>query len=410
MSLTLVLSPESYPWDLAKEKTFLEQEVEVLARTDAKLVLLPQRTGGERLEVPAGVEVDDSLARETAVLSRRHLIFHAAQTTLVAEEALRRGRELRNPVNLKRVVEYAGRTHHAMGFAKRYLARRGWTNERVVFASTWWGPITTGFGLAARGLPRLRVVSRAHGFDLYEDRHTPPYQPCRHRALASVHGLFPDSDTGTNWLKDTYRSVPRKTETARLGIFDPHVVSRPSSDGVLRVVTCSLQVAVKRLDLLIDGLAKAGAQGARIEWAHHGTGPLQPALEEQARRVLPPNVKATFVGYSTQQELYRWYADHPVDVFVNVSSSEGTPVAAMEAIACGIPMLVTSVGGNPEICRPENGVRVSANPSAEEVGAALLRFASAEAQAWRAGSLKVWRERYDAEANFRAWFDTLKSV
>jgi glycosyltransferase involved in cell wall biosynthesis len=82
----------------------------------------------------------------------------------------------------------------------------------------------------------------------------------------------------------------------------------------------------------------------------------------------------------------------------------------MEAIACGIPMLVTSVGGNPEICRPENGVRVSANPSAEEVGAALLRFASAEAQAWRAGSLKVWRERYDAEANFRAWFDTLKSV
>lgn len=408
--MIVVLSPESYPWDLAKEKTFLEQEVEVLARTDAKVVLLPQRTGGERLPVPANVEVDDSLARETAALSRRHLVVHAAQTTLVAEEALRRGHALRNPVNLKRVVEYAGRAHLAMGFAKRYVARRGWSNQRVVFASTWWGPVTTGFGLAARSLPQLRVASRAHGFDLYEDRHTPPYQPCRHRALASVHGLFPDSDTGTNWLKDTYRKVAAKTETARLGIFDPKVTSRASTDGVLRVISCSLQVPVKRLDLLLEGLSRAGRTGLRIEWTHHGTGPLQPTLEEQARRVLPENVKWAFAGYSTQQELYRWYADHPVDVFVNVSSSEGTPVAAMEAIACGIPMLVTSVGGNPEICRPENGVRVSANPTAEELGTALARFATPEARAWREGSAKVWRERYDAETNFRTWFSTLQAL
>jgi glycosyltransferase involved in cell wall biosynthesis len=408
MSFTLVVSPESYPWDLAKEQTFVAPELEVLAREDLKLIVLPQRTGGERLPVPPSVEVDDAFAREAAQLSRRAITLHALQTRMIAEELIDRPAPLRSPAAMKRLVDYAGRARHAEAFARHWVPRQVRGDERIVFASTWWGPVTTGFAMAARSLPQLRVVSRAHGFDLYEDRHVPPYQPCRRRALGLAHGIFPDSEMGTEWLRRTYSSVPR-IDTARLGVVDPRVTCRGSTDGVLRVVSCSLQVPVKRLDLLIDGLGEAGRSGQRIEWTHHGTGDLQTALEQRARQ-LPTSVKWTFAGYSTQAQLYRWYETNPVDVFVNVSKSEGTPVAIMEAIACGIPALVTSVGGNPEICRPENGVRVSANPTAAELGSALIRFAGPESRAWRAGSRRVWQERYDAEANFRSWAATLRVI
>ncbi|MFO0594779.1 MAG: glycosyltransferase [Myxococcaceae bacterium] len=410
MSFTLVLSPETYPWDGAKEQTFVGPELEVLARRDARVIVLPQSLGGVRASVPSNVEVDDSFAQATSKLKKAELVAHAARTTLVAEELLRRGRELRSAVTLKRLVEYAGRAHHAAVFARAWLRQRGLERERVVFASTWWGPVTTGWGLLARDLRALTVVSRAHGFDLYEERHTPAYLPCRHRAFALAHGVYPDSDMGVTYLKERFRpSTP--VEVARLGVVDPKVSAPASTDGVLRVVTCSLQVAVKRLDLLVEGLARAGAAGRKVEWIHHGTGELQPKLEAQARALFPSNVTFTFAGYSTQDQLYRWYASHPVDVFCNVSKSEGTPVAMMEAIACGIPVMATRVGGNPEICRDGvNGVVVGANPSALELGDTLLRFGSPEALAWREGSKRVFAERYDAERNYRAWFDVLESA
>lgn len=409
MSVTLVISPESYPWDLAKEQTFLAPELEVLSREPVSIVMAPQRIGGQRLPVPIGVEVEDSLARETASLRRSELVIRAGRTTLVAEELFRRGRDLTTLPALKRLVDYAGRAQHAAEWARRFVHARHLERSRVIFASYWWGPVTTGVGLAAGGLPELRVVSRAHGFDLYEDRHQPAYLPCRHRALAVLHGLFPDSEMGTTWLRRTYAALPR-VETARLGVASPGVRNLPSNDGTLRVVTCSLQVPVKRLELLVDGLAHAGAGGARIEWTHHGTGPLQSSLEARALRILPANVRATFAGYSTQQELFEWYRTHAADVFVNVSQSEGTPVSIMEAIACGIPVLATAVGGNPEICTARNGLLVGANPTAEEIGAALLRFAPGISTDWRDGSLAVWREKYDAASNYRGWLETLRSL
>ncbi|MDP1822375.1 MAG: glycosyltransferase [Archangium sp.] len=409
MSITLVISPESYPWDLAKEQTFLAPEIEVLSKEPISLVMAPQRIGGQRLAVPTGVEVDESLAREVAGLRRAELVIRAARTSLVAEEFVRRGRALSSLRALKRLVDYAGRAQHAADWARRFVRARRLEGSRVIFASYWWGPVTTGVGLAAATLPELRVASRAHGFDLYEDRSEPAYLPCRHRALAVLHGLFPDSETGTRWLKRTYTKLPR-VETARLGVANPGVQNRPSADGTLRVVTCSLQVPVKRLELLVDAVAHAGGSGARIEWTHHGTGPLQSSLEARARRLFPSNVRVTFAGYSTQKELFEWYRTHPADVFVNVSQSEGTPVSIMEAIACGIPVLATAVGGNPEICTARNGLLVGENPTAEEVGAALLRFAPGASTGWREGSLAIWREKYDAASNYRGWLETLRSL
>lgn len=397
MFSTLVLSPESYPWDLAKEQTFIDPELPSLIREFDRVILVPQQVGGNRFPLPTGVIVDQSYASESKSLTHIDILRRATLSGLLGEELLQRGALLFRPSALKRLLFFAGRAHHAKTWASAFAGRQP-PGERFVFYTYWWGATTTGFGLSRKG----RVITRAHGFDLYEDRHTPAYLPCRRGSLRLLDGIFPDSDRGREYLEHTFGNALCRCETARLGVSDPGLSCPPSADGVLRVVSCSVQVPVKRLDLLIDGLGTAGRmeRALRIEWTHFGTGFLQPELERQVAAAFPPNVTHHFAGYSDQKALFAWYGANPVDVFVNVSASEGTPVSIMEAIACGIPVLATSVGGNVEIATERNGLRLPPNPSACEVAATLLRFRpSGETLGWRAGSLNLWREQYDADSN-----------
>jgi len=109
--------------------------------------------------------------------------------------------------------------------------------------------------------------------------------------------------------------------------------------------------------------------------------------------------------------LYNFFSEKPVDVFVNVSESEGTSVAVMEAISCGIPIIATAVGGNVEIVSERNGLVLSANPSPDEVADALLViYEGRDQNAKREESFRVWQDKYDAEKNFTNFADKLISI
>jgi glycosyltransferase involved in cell wall biosynthesis len=407
----LVLVAESYPYDLAVEQTFLEHELPLLVDRFDHVVVAPETEGGKLLPFPPSAEIDRSLARRLRSASRRSLVARAARSGLLAREALARTRPLSSPAAVKRLVEFAGRAHLARAWALDLLRER--RPERCVFYTYWWGALATGFGLAKRDMPGVTVVSRAHGADLYEERHTPPYLPCRTVSLDVLDSFFPDSDRGVAYARERYRS-DTPIEAALLGVRDPGGAATASTDGVLRIVSCSLAVPVKRLDLMLDGIACAGRTNAdqRIEWTHFGNGPQLAALSERAKKDLPPHVTASFPGYSTQADLLQHYLTHPADVFINVSSSEGTPVSIMEAISVGLPIVATAVGGNPEIARPDNGVLLPENPLPQQIADALLRIAADPALAGRLreGSRRLWASRYDATSNFRAFSDRIRKL
>lgn len=95
----------------------------------------------------------------------------------------------------------------------------------------------------------------------------------------------------------------------------------------------------------------------RFELTVAGSGPEEIRLKENAKSLgIEKNVR--FLGYVREDaELSRLYQES--DVFILPSFTEGVPKVILEAMANGLPVVATSVGGIPEIIQNgENGLLV----------------------------------------------------
>jgi glycosyltransferase involved in cell wall biosynthesis len=408
----LILLAHSYPYTGASEQTFLTPEIQYLARA-YEVIAVPGRREGTKLEVPAGVTVDESYAEMMRVQPTvMQSIFKAMRSSLLYGELLRRPSVLFQLLSLKRLVAYADKAERTKQWACDFVKREGLDARACIFYTFWFDATTTGIGLARDCAGPLVVVSRAHGNDLYEERHVYNYIPCRAQSIQLLDGVFPDSDAGRDYLLHKYAKCAATCETARLGVEDPGFVASKSRDGVVRIVSCSFMVPVKRVDLILQGIGVAAKRrpDLQFQWHHFGTGPLRETLEEQAE-TLPTNCTWHLPGYLSVDHLMQHYRDSPVDLFINASSTEGTPVAVMEAISCGIPVAATAVGGNPEIVSTRNGLLLSANPTPDEIASAILSIADDPAVAEkRQGSRSTWQEKYDSKRNFQTFIATLTNL
>jgi len=127
---------------------------------------------------------------------------------------------------------------------------------------------------------------------------------------------------------------------------------------------------------------------------------------------MPSNVKHHFTDYQGDRQLFELYRTQPGDVFMNTSASEGAPVAVMEAMSVGLPVIATNVGGNPELVGAENGVVIPANPTPEEIAAAIgTLLVSDETRArMRAASRQKWSAMSSSTRNYESFAKTLQEL
>jgi glycosyltransferase involved in cell wall biosynthesis len=100
----------------------------------------------------------------------------------------------------------------------------------------------------------------------------------------------------------------------------------------------------KRHDLALEAFSLLRRQGSSAILVLVGDGPMRPELEWQATRL----------GVA---EHVRWTGERPnagtlmraFDVVVLCSEYEGMPLAALEALVAGVPVVATAVGGLPEL-------------------------------------------------------------
>jgi glycosyltransferase involved in cell wall biosynthesis len=117
----------------------------------------------------------------------------------------------------------------------------------------------------------------------------------------------------------------------------------------------------KGVRYLIEGSALLYKKGENVRTVIIGDGPEKKNLEEQARSNGILN-EVIFLGF--EREPGKWLPT--MDVFVLPSLTEGTPMALLEAMSCGLPVIASAVGGIPEIVEPmRNGILIRAGQAAE---------------------------------------------
>ncbi len=198
---------------------------------------------------------------------------------------------------------------------------------------------------------------------------------------------------------------PRKTVVVPLGLeLEPFLkLSGPEPDAKRRwsfdadaVVFAYVGrfVPIKGLDALLEAFASAARSSPRLRLLMVGDGELRPFLEAQAKS-LGVDTAVRFTGW--QSDLPSIYA--AADAVVLNSLNEGTPVAAIEAMAAGLPVIATSVGGVPDLVQDgRNGLLVPPR-QADRMARAMLALAGDPTLRKRLGTtarLDV-RERYAAE-------------
>ncbi len=410
--MILLIFTNTYPYDTVGEQTFLTGEIKILQKYFERIVLVPNEKHKNLLPLPQGVEANLEFSGNFTLAKR----FSAFLFTFFSNDLWREIKD-RLPESLslgylKKIFFFISGARLTQKWMSDWLKREKISASDVVCYAYWFTEIAMGLGWAKKKHPSLRVISRAHGYDLYEELYKP--WPLRLQSISLLDGLFADSDIGANYLLEKYPQFKDKYASALLGVPDPGGLSQPSSDGALRIVSCSMINPIKRVDLLLKGILHAAKSrpAQKIEWTHFGGGAERQSLSERAAKEFPPNARASFPGYQTQEHLIKTYLNTPADVFVNVSSTEGTPVSIMEAISCGIPVIATAVGGNVEIVQERNGLLLSENPTPEEIADALLSVCD-HRELWlekRKGSREVWRERYNETTNFEAFAQALVEI
>ncbi|MCW4002196.1 MAG: glycosyltransferase, partial [Candidatus Bathyarchaeota archaeon] len=167
------------------------------------------------------------------------------------------------------------------------------------------------------------------------------------------------------------------------------------------VLTVRRLVYKNGLDTLIESASLLTRGHPRLVFIVVGKGPNRNLIEKRVRELsLEENVK--LAGFVPERLLPYYY--NAADYFVVPSSSgEGLPLVLLEAMACGLPVIATIVGGIPEIIENMvNGVLVPPrNPEAMAKTISTLLSNKELGETIGNGARKIVEEKFTWEENLR---------
>jgi glycosyltransferase involved in cell wall biosynthesis len=178
------------------------------------------------------------------------------------------------------------------------------------------------------------------------------------------------------------------------GIDVGHVMAIAPAADACDLVVVSRLLRHKRVDLLLDAVALMAADGETVTCRVIGDGPEREALALHAREL----------GIERQVEFRDDVGEHDelfallkaARVFVFPSEREGFGIAALEALACGLPVVTTSAPDNLArhlVARSARGV-----VCAPEAAALARAIARALDGGGRSAAVEPWVREHDWDA------------
>ncbi|MCU5788073.1 glycosyltransferase [Alloalcanivorax marinus] len=367
---SVLLLTSTYPYPPGEQ--FLEDEINYWCRSGFDPVwILPTSVEGTPRPLPDGVQVFLAPQRQgpaRLVVSACRAVFSKA---LLRELGYLASRRELTPRRTWLAIRELMLVNLAEGRLRKVLAER---HVDVVYS--YWNNAAcyAACRLKRKGWP-IKVVSRAHGADLYEERRELSYMPLKWQYAGLADALFCLSPEAAAYFVRTYGAAKQTVSVAPLGVSLPATRARRSQPPAVQVVSLSFCVPVKRLDRILEAVQRLAATmpDRRVTWTHIGDGPLYESLKSEADLAArhQANLQCEFTGHLPHQEVKRFFADSPVDVFINSSASEGMPVSIMEAMSFGVPVIAPDVGSVAGLVSDERGRLLSAEPGPEEIAEAI---------------------------------------
>ena len=84
------------------------------------------------------------------------------------------------------------------------------------------------------------------------------------------------------------------------------------------------------------------------------------------------NVEVEFTGKLAKEEWVKLSKDY--NVFINTTHFDNTPISVIEAMALGLPVISTKVGGIPFLIQHENEGLLVPSDSAEDMASAIINL------------------------------------
>ncbi len=409
--MKIAILTNAYPY-LPGEQ-FIEDEIGYwAARTDVEVTLLPALAAGTPRPLPAGIAVDLGMARH-AKSTRLWFVLRALGCAILWRELgqLRRARKLhastavRALLHVSKVLEQAAQ-----------LRRHASAHGRIDVAYCYWNETQACAAVLAKKAGAVRkVVSRVHGYDLYEARREHGYMPLKRQFINGFDAIYATSREARRYLRQTYRAPQETLRISPLGVPLAAALARPSPAGCLHVVSVSYCLPVKRLDRIVEAMALLARRHPDIgmRWTHIGGGPLLEQIEALAQRELAglDNLAWAFAGELSNHAVKAYYRDTAVDLLVNASESEGVPVSIMEAMSAGVPAVAPDVGGIASLVSDRCGALLGARPDAREIADAMARVAFApERDRLRMQARLAIESGFDAARNYRHFVATVIAI
>lgn len=201
-------------------------------------------------------------------------------------------------------------------------------------------------------LNRKKILHTIHNRPIYEFSHK-----LRRiiKALYRMNKAIPIaiSDTIAKEVKDVYKIKEDRIEViynpVDISIYNKNSINKKNSADVT-FINVARFTSIKNQSLLIDAFSKVREQIKNVKLILVGDGELRNAVEKKViQNGLSEVVEFTGNVQNVAEKL------RLSDIFILPSRYEGLPLTILEAMAAGLPIIATNVGGVPDIVK-DNGV------------------------------------------------------
>jgi glycosyltransferase involved in cell wall biosynthesis len=400
---TLILLTDSFPF--GSKETFLESEMEFLAREFTSIHIFPLHGTESSRPQASHVIVHEPFLPFNTKNQRKLLsagLLNRSPIVFIIREFFFKS-VYKHPKQI-RVWLAALLVFRAVFANKDRLSELSALLEDKSIVYSYWGDkLAVLIPFLRKTSPGFTSVVRFHRTDLYEEfKHG--YIPFRSLLFPAIDHFIFISEDGRSYLTRKYLQWVHNQHLFRLGVSDKGINPQGKMTDALHLVSCSYMVPVKRIPLLIEALKQLDFP---VKWTHIGSGS---QWEEINRLIggLPRNVEAELKGGLTNSEVIDYYRQTPIDLFINVSESEGVPVSIMEALSFGIPVVATDAGGTGEIVDNAVGFLLRVNTNATEIASAINDFyRQPYREILRVNARNRWMAQCNAEQNYAIFADFL---